>query len=105
MNYKKKKQEASKLSEDFKNAELESEKVEREYKLVTDKVVEVENDDVRKISEINVIDLRVKGKTAAKKKKHNKRHQISVEEILIKEKTLLLQFFQSMQDGSDKRNK
>jgi len=105
LDYKKKKQEADKASEDLKSAELEREKAEREYELATNKVVEAENDDVRKMAEIDAIDLRAKRKMAAEKYEAQQKASDARRRDSDKSKNAFVSIFQSLQGGSGKRNK
>lgn len=105
LDLKKKKEEEDKASEELKSAKEEREKADLEYKLATRKVVEVENDEMRKKAEKGAANLDAKRKMVAEKYEVQQRASDARRKAFEKSQNVLVSIFQSFQGGSGKKNK
>lgn len=105
LDLKKKKEEEDKASEELKSAKEERDKADLEYRLATRKVVEAENDEMRKKAEQDAVDSNAKRKMVAEKYEAQQRASDARRKASEKSQNVFASIFQSIQGGSGKKNK
>ena len=105
LDLKKKKEEEDKASEELKSAKEERDKADLEYRLATRKVVEAENDEMRKKAEQDAVDSNAKRKMVAEKYEAQQRATDARRKASEKSQNVFVSIFQSIQGGSSKKNK